>query len=164
MLFRSACINGRDSISRSPTEGLTAALCDGVEPVTIPRTPKPGPVSCWYSTISPTAPRVTVSGFVVLFIGVKPESTTISIGAPKLGISTPHVYLRIAASLWILTELLPWPCPLTLLENYLEARAGIEPYQGRFLLHYLDRLVYPNVSATALTVAGVIVCAFNLIL
>jgi uncharacterized protein DUF2784 len=72
---------------------------------------------------------------------------------------------HIASLIWgILTELLPWPCPLTLLENYLEARAGIEPYQGRFLLHYLDRLVYPNVSATALTVVGVIVCAFNLIL
>lgn len=53
---------------------------------------------------------------------------------------------------------------LTFLENWLEQRAGVEPYQGGFLLHYLDKLVYPDISATALTVAGVIVCAFNLAL
>jgi len=74
-------------------------------------------------------------------------------------------WLHIASLTWgILTELLPWPCPLTLLENWLEEKAGIEPYQSGFLLHYLDKLVYPNISATALTVAGVIVCAFNLAL
>jgi len=74
-------------------------------------------------------------------------------------------WLHIAALVWgILTELLPWPCPLTLLENWLEARAGVEPYEGGFLLHYLDRLVYPDVSATVLTVAGVLVCALNLAL
>ena len=74
-------------------------------------------------------------------------------------------WLHILSLIWgILTEVLPWPCPLTLLENWLEQKAGIEPYQGGFLLHYLDKLVYPNISATALTVAGVIVCAFNLAL
>lgn len=72
-------------------------------------------------------------------------------------------WLHIASLIWgILTELLPWPCPLTLLENGLEARAGVEPYRGGFLLHYLDRLVYPDISATVLTVAGVLVCALNL--
>lgn len=72
-------------------------------------------------------------------------------------------WLHIASLIWgILTELLPWPCPLTLLENWLEARAGVEPYKGGFLLHYLDRLVYPDVSPTVLTVAGVFVCALNL--
>jgi uncharacterized protein DUF2784 len=72
-------------------------------------------------------------------------------------------WLHIVSLIWgILTELLPWPCPLTLLENWLEQKAGVEPYQGGFLLHYMDKLVYPDVSATVLTVAGVIVCAFNL--
>ena len=71
--------------------------------------------------------------------------------------------LHIASLLWgSLTEVLPWPCPLTLLENWLEGRAGIEPYQGGFLLHYLDKLVYPDISANVLTIAGVIVCAANL--
>jgi hypothetical protein len=74
-------------------------------------------------------------------------------------------WLHIASLVWgILTELLPLPCPLTLLENWLEAKAGVEPYRGGFLLHYLDKLVYPDISATVLTVAGLIICALNLAL
>src|SRR5258708_34670056 len=64
-------------------------------------------------------------------------------------------WLHIVSLVWgILTELLPWPCPLTVLENWLEAAAGVQPYQGGFLLHYLDKLVYPAISASGLTVAG----------
>lgn len=71
--------------------------------------------------------------------------------------------LHIASLIWgILTEVLPWPCPLTLLEDALERRAGIEPEQGGFLLRYLDKLIYPDVPATALTIAAVIVCLLNL--
>jgi hypothetical protein len=71
--------------------------------------------------------------------------------------------LHIVSLIWgILMELAPWPCPLTLLENWLEQKAGVEPYQGGFLLHYMDKLVYPDISAAALTAAGVLVCAFNL--
>jgi hypothetical protein len=74
-------------------------------------------------------------------------------------------WLHIGSLVWgILTELFPWPCPLTLLENWLEGKAGVEPYQGGFLLHYLDKLVYPDVSTTVLTVAGVFVCVLNLAL
>lgn len=71
--------------------------------------------------------------------------------------------LHIASLVWgILIEVLPWPCPLTLAENWLEGKAGVEPYHGGFLLHSMDKLVYPDISPTALTVIGVIVCAFNL--
>ena len=71
-------------------------------------------------------------------------------------------WLHIASLVWgILTEVLPWPCPLTLLENWLEVKAGVQPYEGGFLLHYLDKLVYPDISATILTVSGVIVCVLN---
>jgi hypothetical protein len=74
-------------------------------------------------------------------------------------------WLHIASLVWgILTELMRWPCPLTVLENWLESKAGVEPYQGGFLLHYMDKLVYPDISATVLTVAGVVVCALNLAL
>ena len=74
-------------------------------------------------------------------------------------------WLHIASLIWgILTELLPWPCPLTLLENWFEAKAGVQPYQGGFLLHYLDKVVYPDISATVLTAAGVLVCVLNLAL
>ena len=74
-------------------------------------------------------------------------------------------WVHIASLVWgILTELLPWPCPLTLLENWVETKAGVVPYNGGFLLHYLDKLVYPNISATSLTVAGVLACVLNLAL
>lgn len=40
-------------------------------------------------------------------------------------------WLHIGSLIWgILTELLPWPCPLTVLENWLEGKAGVEPYQA----------------------------------
>ena len=71
--------------------------------------------------------------------------------------------LHIASLTWgVLTEVLPWPCPLTVLENWLEGRAGIEAYQGGCLLHYLDKLVYPDISATMLTIAAAIICVLNL--
>jgi hypothetical protein len=71
--------------------------------------------------------------------------------------------LHIACLLWgVLVEVLLWPCPLTQLENWLELRAGVQPYQGGFLLHYLDATVYPNISPTLLTVAGVAICVVNL--
>ncbi len=72
-------------------------------------------------------------------------------------------WLHIGSLVWgILTELLPWPCPLTVLENWLETKAGVQPYQGGFLLHYLDKLVYPDISSAMLTIAGVTICALNL--
>jgi hypothetical protein len=72
-------------------------------------------------------------------------------------------WLHVGSLVWgILTELLPWPCPLTLLENWFERNAGVEPEQGGFLLHYLDKLVYPDISSTMLATAGVFICALNL--
>lgn len=72
-------------------------------------------------------------------------------------------WLHIVSLVWgMLAELLPWPCPLTVLENWFEAKAGVQPYQGGFLLHYLDKLVYPDISPSTLTVAGVLVCVLNL--
>jgi hypothetical protein len=72
-------------------------------------------------------------------------------------------WAHVGSLIWgILTELLPWPCPLTLLENWLEGNAGVEPAQGGFLLHYLDKLVYPDISSIMLTSAAVIICTLNL--
>ncbi|HEX6496782.1 MAG TPA: DUF2784 domain-containing protein [Acidobacteriaceae bacterium] len=71
--------------------------------------------------------------------------------------------LHIAALLWgIVVEEGPWPCPLTLVENYFEARAGLPSYHGSFLLHYLDSIVYPNLPSWIVTSAGTAVCAVNL--
>lgn len=71
--------------------------------------------------------------------------------------------LHLASILWgILVELTPWPCPLTLIEQFFETAAGASPYRGSFLLHYLDAIVYPHVSGSLLVCLGVAVCAANL--
>ena len=72
-------------------------------------------------------------------------------------------WLHFGCLVWgILIEVLPWTCPLTNAENWLETRAGIAPYQGGFLLHYLDALVYPNIPPGLLTDFGDAVCVVNL--
>lgn len=71
--------------------------------------------------------------------------------------------VHIAALTWaIAVEAGPWSCPLTLAEQYFEARAGVTPYQGGFLVHTLDAIVYPNLPDWAITTAGVAVCVLNL--
>jgi Protein of Unknown function (DUF2784) len=72
-------------------------------------------------------------------------------------------WLHIASLVWgIFIEVVPWACPLTTVEDWLERQAGVQPYQGGFLLHYLDALVYPNISGAVLVIAGVAVCVLNL--
>jgi hypothetical protein len=71
--------------------------------------------------------------------------------------------VHIASLAWgIAVEAGPWSCPLTLAEQYFEARAGVTPYQGSFLVHTLDAIVYPNLPGWAVTTAGVAVCVLNL--
>ncbi len=73
--------------------------------------------------------------------------------------------VHIAALVWgIAVEAGPWSCPLTLAEQYFEARAGIAPYHGSFLVHTLDAIVYPNLPGWVITTAGVAVCALNLVI
>lgn len=62
----------------------------------------------------------------------------------------------------IVIEAGPWPCPLTLQENYFLERAGIAPYREPFLVHYLEAAVYPNVSPALLTWCAVAACGFIL--
>jgi hypothetical protein len=72
-------------------------------------------------------------------------------------------WMHIASLVYgIVSELTPLACPLTLAENWCEAQAGVMPYHGPFLLHYLDAAVYPNLPAWLLVTCGVVVCAFNL--
>jgi Protein of Unknown function (DUF2784) len=61
----------------------------------------------------------------------------------------------------VVIEAGPWPCPLTLAENWFEVQAGRLPYHGPFLLHYLDAIVYPNVPPALLTWLAVVVLAIN---
>ena len=64
----------------------------------------------------------------------------------------------------IFIEIAPWACPLTLLEQWLESKAGIAPYREPFLVHYLEAVVYPNVPERVLITTAVLVCGFNLYL
>lgn len=71
--------------------------------------------------------------------------------------------LHVLSLVWgIAVELGPWPCPLTLAEQYFETRAGMQAYQGSFLLHYLDKIIYPNISWWVVGGVGAGVCALNL--
>jgi len=55
-------------------------------------------------------------------------------------------------------EVGPWPCPLTIAEQWLRRGAGPASYQGSFLIHYLEIVVYPDVSPELLAWAGSGVC------
>ena len=60
----------------------------------------------------------------------------------------------------IVTELLPWPCPLTVLENWLESRAESNLTTVGSATH-LDQLVYGYFFNNA-NDCGVIICALSL--
>lgn len=64
----------------------------------------------------------------------------------------------------IIVEVSPFPCPLTLAEQWLETKAGINPYHGAFLIHYLDSIVYPDLPEWLLIYVGVAICALNLLI
>jgi hypothetical protein len=55
-------------------------------------------------------------------------------------------------------EIGPWPCPLTLVEQWLWSKAGIASYQGSFIAHYLEAIVYPEIPAAVLTWGGSAFC------
>ena len=72
-------------------------------------------------------------------------------------------WVHLGSVVWgVLIEVLPWTCPLTWAENWLKTKAGLAPYHNGFMLHYLDALVYPNISPVLLTLVGVAICVFNL--
>src|SRR5712691_12655706 len=59
----------------------------------------------------------------------------------------------------IVIELVPWPpCPLTVVETQLDARAGLEPAHGPFLVRALDAIVYPDLPEWLVIGVAVVVC------
>jgi hypothetical protein len=55
-----------------------------------------------------------------------------------------------------------WPCPLTTAEQWLQRRAGGPSYEGGFIAHYLEAIVYPDVPEELLVWCATAVCLFNL--
>ena len=62
----------------------------------------------------------------------------------------------------VIIEIFGFWCPLTAFETWLEVRGGVSAYGGPFLLHYLDALVYPNISPNLLIAGAVAVYSLNL--
>ena len=55
-------------------------------------------------------------------------------------------------------------CPLTILENLSRARYSPDStYPGSFIVHYIEKLVYPDVNQIMLRVCTVLVAAFILV-
>jgi hypothetical protein len=71
---------------------------------------------------------------------------------------------HLASLIWgIVVEVGTWPCPLTLLEQALEIRAGEAAWHGSFLVHFLDAIVYPHLPVGLIIACGVAVCVLNLL-
>lgn len=70
---------------------------------------------------------------------------------------------HVLSLIWgIIVEVGPWPCPLTLAEQWLEMRTGGHTWTGGFLVHYLEAVIYPDLPGWLITAFGVAVCVFNL--
>ena len=71
--------------------------------------------------------------------------------------------VHVLALVWgVIVEVGPWPCPLTLAEEYFTARTTYAAYQGSNLLHLLNAIVYPDLPGWLVASAGVAVCVVNL--
>jgi hypothetical protein len=72
-------------------------------------------------------------------------------------------WLHVGSLLYSITiEATSWPCPLTGFEQDLQRRAGMTPYEGGFLAHYLERLVYPDLPPPLVVGGAIAVCVLNL--
>ncbi len=69
-------------------------------------------------------------------------------------------WVHIGSVCWaIVVELIVGlPCPLTVAEEWLEARAGITPARGPFLVRLLDAIVYPHLPQGLIVAGAVVLC------
>ncbi len=72
-------------------------------------------------------------------------------------------WVHLPAAAWgAFVEFTGWICPLTPLENALDARAGEVGYAGGFVDHYLMPLIYPaTLTRGTQVVLGLLVVVFN---
>lgn len=70
---------------------------------------------------------------------------------------------HLACLVWgIVVEVGPWRCPLTMLEDYFERRAGEQAVGGSFILHWVQALIYPNAPYWLVSTFGVVACSIIL--
>jgi hypothetical protein len=75
------------------------------------------------------------------------------------------MYLHLPAAAWgAFIEFAGGICPLTPLENFLRARAGLQGYQGGFVAHYILPVLYPHgLTRNIQLVLGILVIVTNLV-
>ncbi len=67
------------------------------------------------------------------------------------------MWLHIGALIFsVILQIKGWLCPLTHLENYLRAKSGWT-YSGPFIQHYVEELVYLDVSRQAVFIGTTVV-------
>jgi hypothetical protein len=73
-------------------------------------------------------------------------------------------WFHIPAAIWgVLIEYTGWICPLTPLENSLRTRGGEAGYNGGFIEHYIQPLLYPaGLTRSTQVVLGSVVLLLNL--
>ena len=72
-------------------------------------------------------------------------------------------FVHLVCLVWgIVVEVGPWPCPLTMLEDYLVACGGQHAVEGNFIFHWVRALIYPNAPYWLVTTAGVTACSIIL--
>jgi len=55
-----------------------------------------------------------------------------------------------------------WYCPLTHLEVYLRSRSDpTRTYAGSFIIHYLQKLIYIDLSRNVMALATIVLCGIN---
>ena len=59
-------------------------------------------------------------------------------------------------------QIFGWICPLTYLEVWLRRLGGAQPYEGTFIRHYVERLVYAEIPRGALLSGTLMVVALSL--
>lgn len=71
--------------------------------------------------------------------------------------------IHVLALVWgVIVEVGPWPCPLTMAEEYFTARTTYAAYQQSHLLHLLNAIVYPDLPGWLVAGADVAICLVNL--
>jgi len=55
-----------------------------------------------------------------------------------------------------------WVCPLTHLEIWLRHLSGVQPYEGTFIRHYIEQVVYARLPPFAVILGTLVVLAVSL--
>jgi len=55
-------------------------------------------------------------------------------------------------------------CPLTILENHFRSRYGVSSaYSGPFIIHYLEKLIYPEVNPLIIQIPTLFIAIFTIV-